>query len=160
MDPRLDPRHTPPTSCSVRQSDAGTEKPFDPPMSNEELPCVHAVPGRRTWESWALLGCAVLAIILPLRAWQSAGAKSEAVRLSPRFLVNVNTASQAELRALPEIGEKMAQRIVDYRDREGPFQRVEDLTKIRGFGPATLNKLQTMLTVHSAQHLGGLGAQQ
>lgn len=61
--------------------------------------------------------------------------------------INVNTADIWLLDALPGIGEELAQRIVDYRAENGPFQTIEDLTKVRGIGPAILERVRDKITV-------------
>lgn len=63
------------------------------------------------------------------------------------FPVNINTASKKELDALPGIGEVLAQRIIDYRSANGPFSTVDDLTKVKGIGAKTLEKLKPYATV-------------
>lgn len=62
-------------------------------------------------------------------------------------LVNVNSATAAQLEALPGIGPVLAQSIVDYREQNGPFENVEDLSNVSGIGPATLAKLKDLVTV-------------
>ena len=63
------------------------------------------------------------------------------------FPVNINTASKKELDALPGIGETLAQRIIDYRSANGPFSTVDELTKVKGIGAKTLEKLKPYATV-------------
>ena len=63
------------------------------------------------------------------------------------FPVNINTASKKELDALPGIGETLAQRIIDYRSANGLFSTVDDLTKVKGIGAKTLEKLKPYATV-------------
>jgi competence protein ComEA len=63
------------------------------------------------------------------------------------FPVNINTASKKELDALPGIGEVLAQRIINYRSANGPFRSVDDLTKVKGIGAKTLEKLKPYATV-------------
>ena len=57
-------------------------------------------------------------------------------------LLNINTASVEELQTLPNIGVKMAQRIVDYRTQNGKFDSVEALQNVKGIGVKTLEKLR------------------
>jgi competence protein ComEA len=63
-------------------------------------------------------------------------------------LINVNTAGTALLESLPGIGPALAQRIVDYREANGPFKSVEDLVSVPGIGPATMDKLRELITTN------------
>jgi competence protein ComEA len=65
----------------------------------------------------------------------------------PYHRVNVNTASLAELATLPGIGKTLAQRIIDERERHGPFARVEDVLRVSGIGPVRLEKIRDQVTV-------------
>lgn len=58
-------------------------------------------------------------------------------------LINVNTATLAELEGLPSIGPVMAQLIIDGR----PYGEVDDLLNVKGIGPATLDKIRDLVTV-------------
>ncbi|RMF30536.1 MAG: hypothetical protein D6759_11800 [Chloroflexi bacterium] len=62
-------------------------------------------------------------------------------------LVNINTAPVEELQTLPRIGPTIAQRIVAYREENGPFERPEDLMKVKGIGPTTFEALRDQITV-------------
>ncbi|MDP4097028.1 helix-hairpin-helix domain-containing protein [Paenibacillus sp. P96] len=57
-------------------------------------------------------------------------------------MVNINSASAAELMELPGIGEKKAQAIVEYRNAHGPFKQPEDLEQVKGIGPKMLLKMK------------------
>ena len=61
--------------------------------------------------------------------------------------VNINTASAAELDALPGIGPTTAQAIVDYRLQNGPFQVIQDIQNVPGVGPATFALIQDYINV-------------
>jgi competence protein ComEA len=49
--------------------------------------------------------------------------------------ININTASAEELATLNKVGEKYAQRIVEYREANGPFEKAEDIVNVKGIGP-------------------------
>jgi competence protein ComEA len=65
--------------------------------------------------------------------------------LEARYLVDINKADWPELAELPEIGETLARRIVDSRQTSGPFKDHDDLRRVRGIGPLTLEKLKPYL---------------
>ena len=62
-------------------------------------------------------------------------------------LVNINTADAGQLIELPQIGPKMAQRILDFRKSNGNFKRVQDLMKVKGIGEKVFAKLQPLITI-------------
>ena len=61
--------------------------------------------------------------------------------------VNLNTATAAQLEALPGIGKAVAARIIEYRQKSGSFKRVEDLMNVRGIGERSFLKLKPLVTV-------------
>ena len=61
--------------------------------------------------------------------------------------VNLNTAGLEELMSLPGIGAAYAQRIIEYREKNGPYKRVEDLLNVKGIGEKTFEKIRARLTV-------------
>lgn len=63
--------------------------------------------------------------------------------------ININTAGSEQLRKLPRIGEKMSQRIIDYREKNGKFKRIEDIMKVKGIGEKTFDGFKDMITVGS-----------
>ena len=65
-------------------------------------------------------------------------------------IVNINTASVKELDALPGIGTKTAALIVEYRQKNGPFKKIEELMNVRGVGEKSFLKLKPQLTVAAA----------
>jgi competence protein ComEA len=62
-------------------------------------------------------------------------------------LVNINTASEEELKTLPGVGPKTAATIRAYRQEHGPFQRAEDLLEIRGIGEKKLARMRDRIVV-------------
>ena len=65
-------------------------------------------------------------------------------------VVNINTATEAELQTLKGIGPTRAKAIVDYRTKHGPFKTVDDLEKVPGIGPATMKQIHSEVTVSGA----------
>jgi len=61
--------------------------------------------------------------------------------------INVNTAKAEELDILPGVGPKMAQAIVDFREAHGKFSTLEDLQKIKGFGPRKFAAIRPHITL-------------
>ena len=62
------------------------------------------------------------------------------------FRVNLNTADVERLQCLPGIGPVLAQRIVDYRDSIGHYEKPEDLLGVAGIGEKKLLKMEPFLT--------------
>ena len=61
--------------------------------------------------------------------------------------VNLNTATQAQLESLPGVGVKVAERILEYREKNGKFKKIEDLMNVQGIGEKSFLKLKPLLTV-------------
>ena len=61
--------------------------------------------------------------------------------------VNINTATQEELDGLPGIGPSIAQRIIEYRNENGKFNKIEDLQNVKGIGDAKYNDIKNNVTV-------------
>ena len=62
-------------------------------------------------------------------------------------LVNLNTATAAQLEALPGIGARTAALIVEYRQKSGGFKKIEELMNVRGVGEKSFLKLRPLITV-------------
>ncbi len=58
---------------------------------------------------------------------------------APAGVVNINTADASQLSLLPRIGEKAAQRIIEYRTEHGPFKKSSDLMQVKGVGAKTFD---------------------
>ncbi len=67
--------------------------------------------------------------------------------VSAYAVVDLNTATQAELEAVKGIGPSKAKNIIAYRDKNGPFKSVDDLAKVKGFGKASAAKLKGQFSV-------------
>ena len=66
---------------------------------------------------------------------------------TPTEPVNLNTAGLMEIEALPYLGIERAKDIIEYRDKNGPFKSLDELTNISGIGQKTLEKLKPLITL-------------
>ncbi|MEZ4591228.1 MAG: helix-hairpin-helix domain-containing protein [Chloroflexota bacterium] len=66
---------------------------------------------------------------------------------APAGLVNINSADVAELDTLPGIGPSTAEKIVEYRESNGPFATIDEITSVSGIGPAKFEQIQSFITV-------------
>jgi len=85
-----------------------------------------------------------LALVLALVV--SSGLAVAAGKPAPSGKVNINTATAQQLTVLPGVGEKLAARIVDYRQKAGGFKNVSELMNVQGIGEKNLAKIQAFLT--------------
>ncbi|MCU0699119.1 MAG: helix-hairpin-helix domain-containing protein [Myxococcaceae bacterium] len=89
---------------------------------------------------------AVVAVAFLAMSGEALAAKRAKTKLQLTGQLNLNTATQAQLDQLPGVGEKAAKRIIEHRTKT-PFTKVEELTKVKGFGKKKLEKLKGNLTV-------------
>ena len=95
--------------------------------------------------------CALAGILAaaPVMA-QSSQTRADSRSAKPAAVVNLNTATSAELETLPGVGARMAARIIEYRQKKGPFKKVEELMNVQGIGEKNFLKLKPQLTVGPA----------
>jgi competence protein ComEA len=89
----------------------------------------------------------VLAALLAAPLVSGGQAPTPAANPGAAAAVNINTASTDQLNALPGVGPKLAARIVDYRQKNGGFKKIEDLMQIQGIGEKNFLKLKPLITV-------------
>ncbi len=71
-------------------------------------------------------------------------------RLLRSEVIDINLATAEELELLPRIGPTLALRIVDERERGGRFETIQGLTRVRGIGPRTVERLRPLVAVAPA----------
>lgn len=99
-----------------------------------------------------ILVCAALLLMcchwVRLSGWGSQPVEIERLDAQPyRYLIDVNRAPWIEWVLLDGIGETLAQRIVEDREQNGPFGSIDDLLRVKGIGPKTLEKMRPQLTI-------------
>ena len=63
------------------------------------------------------------------------------------FPININLAGKEEFMELPGIGEVLTQRILDYREENGPFSNVEELMNVEGIGKKRMEEMLELITI-------------
>jgi comEA protein len=84
-----------------------------------------------------------LAALLVVLSFAPVHAQSTA----PKAKININTAPASELESLPRIGPKVAQRIIDFRTKNGDFKKVEEIMKVQGIGEKIFAQIKDLITV-------------
>ena len=96
-----------------------------------------------THRMMGILGlAAILTMAIPSLHGQAQGSANES-----RAQVNLNTASTVELERLPGVGPAMAARIVEYRQKNGGFKKIEELMNIQGIGEKRFLDLKPQITI-------------
>ena len=92
----------------------------------------------------------VLALLLcgpVLLAQQQQPPPAEGTRGGAATLVNLNTATLAQLETLPGVGRALATRIIEHRQKIGGFKKAEELMNVKGVGEKSFLKLKPLVTV-------------
>ncbi len=89
------------------------------------------------------LACAVMVGVVLLD--QRARARESPRELPQASLIDLNSASVAEIELLPEIGPALAARIVESREKDGPFHSAKDLDRVRGIGKGTIERVTPLV---------------
>ena len=97
----------------------------------------------------SIAALSAFALATPGAASAAQGSSGNRADAKPAMVttININTASMKELDALPGIGAKTAALIVEYREKNGPFKKIEELMNVRGVGEKSFLKLKAQLTV-------------
>ena len=98
---------------------------------------------------------AVVGLLVAQPFAQGTPPKSDARPAKPAAVVNLNTATVADLQDLPGIGAKTAARIIEYRQKKGPFRKIEELMNVQGIGEKSFLKLRSQLTVGAKTQSAG-----
>jgi competence protein ComEA len=91
--------------------------------------------------------CGVLQSAHAAQAQKAASTRPAPKPAAAAAPININTASAGDLSTLPGIGAKTAERIIEYRQKNGPFTKIEQLMNVRGVGEKNFLKLRTQINV-------------
>ena len=94
---------------------------------------------------WCVAGAMmVLTFAVPVLAQRPAPDAGSQATTSP---LNLNAATATQLESLPGIGARTAERIIEYRQKNGGFKKIEELMNVRGVGEKSFLKLKPLITV-------------
>lgn len=94
----------------------------------------------------AVVTVAGVAVLSPGTSDSDEAARSPDSEAQTTRLINLNTASAAELELLPGVGEVTAGRIIAYREANGPYRSTDDLVHVQGISMKTINSLRDLVT--------------
>jgi len=96
------------------------------------------------------LGAVLLSFAVPVQAAAPAAEPKEGKKSS---VININSADTTQLSLLPRIGPSVAQRIVDYRKKNGSFKTTDDLMLVQGIGEKTYQLIKPYVAVSGESSL-------
>ncbi|MGQ0735076.1 MAG: ComEA family DNA-binding protein [Acidobacteriota bacterium] len=96
-----------------------------------------------------ILHSVLVATMLTVPAAMVASGDQASSAAAAKSVVNLNTATLSQLEELPGVGRATAQRILDYRQKAGPFKKIEELMNVRGIGEKSFLKLKPLITVQT-----------
>ena len=92
-----------------------------------------------------------LACIASPAAAQQAPRAAKAAAPASTAVVNLNNATAAQIATLPGIGQKTAELVVQYRQKNGPFKKIEEIMNVRGIGEKSFLRIKERLTVAASK---------
>lgn len=121
--------------------------PPSPPVAVSTKPIASRWQWPRIWEQGLIFALGICAVIMTQSLWKLI--QPPAPLLQTAGSIDLNHADAGVLKQLPGVGPQLADRIVDHRNRNGPFGKIEDLKSVQGIGPATLERLRYVVVVGS-----------
>ena len=104
-----------------------------------------SAPDTRSTQIWRLVRCGIAIAAMALLACASSAIRAE--KHHPSKPIDLNAANAKELQELPGVGPVTAKRIIDLREKNGRFKRVEDLLAVRGISQKKLDAMRPYVMV-------------
>jgi len=91
---------------------------------------------------------ALVAALVCFTPWSAEAQRaSKAPVAAPAEVINLNTGTAAQIASLPGIGLKTAELVVQYREKNGPYKKIEEIMNVRGIGEKSFLRIKDRLTV-------------
>lgn len=100
-----------------------------------------------TLARWTLLVCLFLAGGAVLVAQEGSQPRGGTPAPATEALIDINQASASELERLPGVGARTAERIIEYREKNGGFKKIEELMNVQGIGEKSFLRLKPLISV-------------
>ena len=113
-------------------------------MRKEVIPMMLSIPTTKVWRLFCLATLIFGGMSVLNQEYLHAAPKMET---KAEVKINVNSANAEDLVEVRGIGPALADRIIEYRAKNGPFKTLDDLTAIRGIGAAKLERIKSQVTV-------------
>lgn len=131
--------------------------------SASEQPAIDKSPSSFLWltnrDQWLVVAVSVIVVILLAVKWQRLRYVDRSEIIVERasedigYRIDLNSANWVELTQLRDVGPVTAKKIVSNRDEFGPFSSVDDLQRVKGVGPKTVEKNRRWLRVEPTRQL-------
>lgn len=94
----------------------------------------------------ALIPCAAVICVIAATPQVSFAQQEQLPAAAPKSTINLNTATIDQLASLPGVGPKTAERIVEYRTKNGGFKKIEELMNVKGIGEKSFLKIKPLVS--------------
>lgn len=151
----------------IEGNSASTKEAIEASASQESVSQPETEPKTKLWAQWVLtnrdqlvvaIGLSIILVLTTAHWIRLSNWGRQTVEIDRQvarqydYRININDSTWVEWDQLPGIGETLARRIVDDAKHHGRFKSIDDLTRVSGIGPKTLEKIRPWLVLNEKSH--------